>query len=1152
MRILTFTLLLSLITAMSMFADVREWNISTDAFNALGDITETTTIDGLTIYATADKSVTVDANNKSIDGMDFTSRLKLGGSGSLDGSTPVARVVGFEVSGNATITIAAMSSSSSSDRELVILSAEGDTIDIFPALGESISLQSYEYTGGATSINLFSKSSGINIYYLKVETHEIPQTTEQEWNISTDAFNALGDITETAVIEGLTIYANADKKVTVDANNKSVEGMDFTHRLKLGGSGSMEEGVPVARVVGFDVPGNTTITVAAMSSSSSSDRELVILTAEGDTIDIFPALGESISMASYEYTGGATSIYLFSKSSGINIYYIKAISTVAEEEELVLKHSYTFEDGTAADVVGGANGTLIGGAAISGGALQTTTNGDYLELPAADIAINTYSSASFETYITVGDNTPQNAMIIYLGGSANGLGGDGLFFAPNHWNGPASRAAISCGNLTEPWSVESAVTADPLTEAGSKHHVVVTIDGTTLSLYIDGELKGTNELTENNSLSALSNDFAWLARGGYANDATWLGTVNEFNIYSGVMDENTISENADLFLLGDPMVIFDPETAVADSLPEGMSIVDIEGKKYLQVILAGWQSSFALDVPFDLTSEMTHFTAEAKYAVGTSGFAVNQINTFLKLVDNSSDGWAELGVGAAGSSSAFKMYKMPTKAAGTVTHMQVAGQETQGWNAVSGDTLWIGQVKAFIEIPVDPNVIVDPATFEGDLASGWEIVSIDGNKYFKVTLNAWDSWMNVPEYTFPEGTTGFKAHVKYEEGTSGKAVDAVNTFMKFSDPNWTELGSGAQAASADFVEQKIELTSTNGKARVLQVAAQEIEGGGAVTGGILYIGKVEVIFDNFGPNPTPVTFIVDDTADKTYSGFVLKGSWKSASGEYDSEWDGGVVQSSFYDDGTNGDQTAGDHIWSVTIDLVSDGGSNTWKWGFEDLDGNWMPSADIEFTVADENAVSTSYTIPKMPEEKADVTFIIDDSAGKTYSGFMLKGSWKGATGVYDADWDGGVEHTAFYDDGTNGDETAGDNIWSVTLQLVPDDGVNNWEWGFNDSEGNWIPESNIQFNVVDTTPVTTSYTTVGFDDYSNSLRLYPNPANNLLNIAGVEIETVEVFNLSGSRMLVKQNSASSIDVSNLNKGAYLIKVTSTNGQTLINKFNKQ
>jgi hypothetical protein len=49
----------------------QEWNISDEAFTSLeGDITETTTVDGLTIYATADDEVTIGDNSKSIAGFD--------------------------------------------------------------------------------------------------------------------------------------------------------------------------------------------------------------------------------------------------------------------------------------------------------------------------------------------------------------------------------------------------------------------------------------------------------------------------------------------------------------------------------------------------------------------------------------------------------------------------------------------------------------------------------------------------------------------------------------------------------------------------------------------------------------------------------------------------------------------------------------------------------------------------------------------------------------------------------------------------------------------------------------------------------------------------------------------------------------------------
>jgi PKD repeat protein len=103
------------------------------------------------------------------------------------------------------------------------------------------------------------------------------------------------------------------------------------------------------------------------------------------------------------------------------------------------------------------------------------------------------------------------------------------------------------------------------------------------------------------------------------------------------------------------------------------------------------------------------------------------------------------------------------------------------------------------------------------------------------------------------------------------------------------------------------------------------------------------------------------------------------------------------------------------------------------------------------------------------VTFIVDDAAGQNYDGFALKGSWD-ANGQYDPSWGNGMEHSMFYDDGTNGDVTAGDHIWTCQQDLVVDGGSNNWEWGVNDSEGNWIA-GNWIFTVPTDVPQTLSWT---------------------------------------------------------------------------------
>ncbi|GAO31616.1 DUF6383 domain-containing protein [Geofilum rubicundum] len=144
------------------------------------------------------------------------------------------------------------------------------------------------------------------------------------WNISDPAFNALGDVATTTTVEGLTIYSEGN--VTVDANNKSLDGVDYTHRLKLGGSGNFDEGgLPVSRVLAFDVTGNVSITIMCMSSSGSADRLLNVAaggSAEENLLGAADALGASLTATTFQYTGDATTIYLWSPSSGVNIYNI--------------------------------------------------------------------------------------------------------------------------------------------------------------------------------------------------------------------------------------------------------------------------------------------------------------------------------------------------------------------------------------------------------------------------------------------------------------------------------------------------------------------------------------------------------------------------------------------------------------------------------------------------------------------------------------------------------------------------------------------------------------------------------------------------------------------------------------------------------------
>ncbi len=79
-------------------------------------------------------------------------------------------------------------------------------------------------------------------------------------------------------------------------------------------------------------------------------------------------------------------------------------------------------------------------------------------------------------------------------------------------------------------------------------------------------------------------------------------------------------------------------------------------------------------------------------------------------------------------------------------------------------------------------------------------------------------------------------------------------------------------------------------------------------------------------------------------------------------------------------------------------------------------------------------------------------------------------------------------------------------------------------------------------------------DAANSDISIWPNPVNNVLNIqSATSLQSVEVFNLSGQKVLqVNVLNGSSIDVSSLNAGVYLVKVNFADGNSGLTKIIKQ
>ena len=158
------------------------------------------------------------------------------------------------------------------------------------------------------------------------------------WNFSTSDFTALtGDIIATTTVNGLTITATSDKKVTLATGAKTIAGTSFTHVLKTGGTGSA-----AARSLSFAVTGACTIEIYMISANATSERTLNIYAGSyGGTALTTMTAATTAAKQSYAYTGGATTIYMGSANSGINFY---AINLIYSEEEPTPTYTLSYDE----------------------------------------------------------------------------------------------------------------------------------------------------------------------------------------------------------------------------------------------------------------------------------------------------------------------------------------------------------------------------------------------------------------------------------------------------------------------------------------------------------------------------------------------------------------------------------------------------------------------------------------------------------------------------------------------------------------------------------------------------------------------------------------------------------------------------------------
>ena len=81
---------------------------------------------------------------------------------------------------------------------------------------------------------------------------------------------------------------------------------------------------------------------------------------------------------------------------------------------------------------------------------------------------------------------------------------------------------------------------------------------------------------------------------------------------------------------------------------------------------------------------------------------------------------------------------------------------------------------------------------------------------------------------------------------------------------------------------------------------------------------------------------------------------------------------------------------------------------------------------------------------------------------------------------------------------------------------------------------------------------TADFGYANNTISLYPNPTQEVLNISSSNsITKIEVYDLLGKKVASNEN-ASNVNVADLGKGAYIVKVVQENGSVAAKQFIKE
>jgi hypothetical protein len=284
-------------------------------------------------------------------------------------------------------------------------------------------------------------------------------------------------------------------------------------------------------------------------------------------------------------------------------------------------HEWTFDDGTAGDQVGFGGGVLMNTATIENGELIIDAADEFVEMTAAVISINSYTELSIATWFTTWDSADFGVindgyhMIWYFGGSLDGLGSNGIFLSPARGDN-VCRTAISCVETAAPWTTENAViySGAEIAYGGDTWHIVTTVDDDSISMFVNGVLdgRGAMDAFPDSKLANLSNEYAYIGKGGYESDPNYWCKVDKLTIYDKVLSDEEV-----LWLYQNPTGVNEIESQPGLNVYESNGIIYVQNKDNVLI-----NSVEIFDVTGRMVYQTNDFTGLIRHSLQSSIYIV--------------------------------------------------------------------------------------------------------------------------------------------------------------------------------------------------------------------------------------------------------------------------------------------------------------------------------------------------------------------------------------------------------------------------------------------------------------------------------------------------------------------------------------------------